>query len=145
MIAKGKAFISAEKLAELFNLPKGVEILAVRPKEALEGFEFLLVSNETTIVTKDDSMASLVRFPVPLATGGIVKGQIQLENYTGNIEPPPLQKKEELINNFQKKLAEDLKSGHTINITFYNPKRDDRDNAEKIVEEIKRNLGKITP
>lgn len=45
MIAKRTLLVTKEQLAEVFNLPEGVEVLAVRANKGYEdGFEFLLAS-----------------------------------------------------------------------------------------------------
>lgn len=62
MLAKGKVFVSMEKLAEILSLPKGVEIIAVKPKgNAEEGFEFLVMSAEETLCTKKNVGMNLLR------------------------------------------------------------------------------------
>lgn len=52
MIAKGIVYASKEKLAELLSLPDGVELLAIKAKEMEDGFEFLVVSEQETDITK---------------------------------------------------------------------------------------------
>lgn len=136
MVAKGKAFINTDKLAELFNLPKGVEIMAVRPREALDGFEFLLVSSEETSITKvgvESAMMRRTSVPIKHEESKVVtKGQIQLENYTTPLTPFE-----------QVPVAYDIKKsveeGRAITINITSSKTD----ASSIVEEIKKNLGKI--
>lgn len=51
-VAKGKFFVSKEQLQKMLLLPDGVEILAIKPKEFEDGFEFIIVSAEETKVTK---------------------------------------------------------------------------------------------
>ncbi|MER2008613.1 MAG: hypothetical protein ABS939_14270 [Psychrobacillus sp.] len=52
MIAKGIVYASKEKLAELLSLPDGVELLAIKAKEMEDGFEFLVVSEQETDITR---------------------------------------------------------------------------------------------
>lgn len=60
-IAKGKVYVTKERLAEIFGLPEGVEIIAVRPKELDDAFEFLVVSAEETPITRKDIPVGQVR------------------------------------------------------------------------------------
>lgn len=60
MIAKRTLHVTREELSKLFELPEGVEVLAVRANKGYEdGFEFLLASaeevcvNEVKITLKD--------------------------------------------------------------------------------------------
>ncbi|AYP68214.1 hypothetical protein PQE75_gp082 [Bacillus phage vB_BcoS-136] len=65
-IAKRTLFATNEKLAEVFGLPEGVEILAVR-KTYDEGFEFLIASagevelNGCKVTVESNSPVSMVR------------------------------------------------------------------------------------
>lgn len=52
MIAKGIVYASKDKLAELLSLPDGVELLAIKAKEMEDGFEFLVVSEQETDITR---------------------------------------------------------------------------------------------
>jgi hypothetical protein len=62
MLAKGKVYVTLDKLAELLSLPEGVEIIAVRPKNVSdEGFEFLVMSAEETVCTKKNAPVGMLR------------------------------------------------------------------------------------
>jgi hypothetical protein len=52
MLAKGKVYVSREKLTDLLSLPEGVEVLAIKAKEMEDGFEFLIASAEETVATR---------------------------------------------------------------------------------------------
>lgn len=52
MLAKGKVYVSKEKMAELLSLPEGAELVGVKVKEYDEGYEFLVLSAEETVATK---------------------------------------------------------------------------------------------
>jgi hypothetical protein len=61
MLAKGKVYVSKEKMAELLSLPEDVELVAVRVKEYDEGYEFLVLSAEETVCTKKGVPMSQLR------------------------------------------------------------------------------------
>jgi hypothetical protein len=61
MLAKGKVFVSKEKLSELLSLPEGVELIAVKVNQSDEGYEFLVMSAEETVCTKKNVGMNLLR------------------------------------------------------------------------------------
>ena len=98
-VAKGKLFVSAEQLSALLQLPEGVEILALRPKVHDDGFEFLLVSAEETVLTEKVPLSKIRKIDLELEvvhhTGGFVTdvpfpevrtGQVNIEfDYLGGV------------------------------------------------------------
>lgn len=60
-IAKGKVFITKEKLSELFGLPEGVEVLSIKELDLEHGYELVVASAEETVVTKKNTPISFMR------------------------------------------------------------------------------------
>jgi hypothetical protein len=108
-VAKRTLRVSRKEMEELFGLPEGVEILAVRPSRGFEGdddFEFLLVSGEevelnghkVTVERKDGDFGLVRRIGLstlrrlengeePYATGGYIGGKdVFVDNEKGKAE-----------------------------------------------------------
>lgn len=143
MLAKGKVFVTTEKLAELFSLPEGVEIIAIKPKGGVdEGFEFLVMSAEETVCTKKDiPMSQMRRVSVDtleknkngehpaFITGGYVKSE--------NVPFPEVgSHRENIISNSQVQLIMDALGNIEIKSPVVITTKHDEKDVKELFEDI---------
>lgn len=134
MIAKRDLVVSKRELRELFNLPEGIEIMAVRVNKSYgeEDFEFLLASagevEDVTVVNYD---SNIIR---RLTLDGLK--EINFRNIAAENLPDGVS----IIYN-DTELEQDNDNLNTTYITFNinNPK----DNSEQLVNEIIKGLKRI--
>lgn len=130
-VAKGKLFVTAEQLQSLLGLPEGVEILALRPKLQNEGFEFLLVSTEETVLTRKG-----------VSIGQLPNVNLELQ-HVENVPFPQAENKGTVLAKNQAQLSIDafgnIKIDNSNNIDV-NPLKQDQKDVSQLFEEIVKNV-----
>jgi hypothetical protein len=152
-IAKGKLFISGEQLAKMLQLPDGVEVLAVKPREAKDGFEFLLASIDETVLTKHVALSQVKtidleiveqQIPVPsFITGGLADSSAIVPLHKGEVILTRGQAQlifDAVNNNIQVKDLSGVATSNAVEINIEEPKKEKtpQDVFEDIVKGVRR-------
>lgn len=141
MLAKGRVFASREKLSQLLSLPEEVEVIGVSLTE--DGIEFLVMSAEPTVATRQATPMSLLR-RVTVDTLEELKNKDYVGGFVATGQLAVINPQETVLSNkdIEKltEIAENVKSKNISNgITITVVKQEEKD-VQKLFSDI---IGKI--